>query len=67
MHISLSYIVNQSSALDVQVLPVKSVLEQSDDIVSDGVLGRETFCPCQEKTFVECRLLDRETVGKMAS
>jgi len=33
-----AYIVHQSDALDVQMLPVKGVLEEFYNIVSNGVL-----------------------------
>jgi hypothetical protein len=33
-----AYIVHQSDALDVQMLPVKGVLEELHDIVSNGIL-----------------------------
>ena len=36
-----AYIVHQSDALDVQMLPVKCVLEELHNIVTDGVLCRK--------------------------
>jgi hypothetical protein len=44
----------------MQVLPVKRVLEQSDDVFVDRVLGGKPFCPCEEISLVECGLFDRE-------
>ena len=38
-----AYIVHQSNALDVQMLPVKGVLEEFYDIVSNSVLCGETW------------------------
>jgi hypothetical protein len=37
-----AHVVHQSDALDVQMFPVESVLEEFDDIVSNGVLCGET-------------------------
>jgi len=36
-----AYIVHQSDALDVQMLPVKGVLEEFDDVMSNSILCRE--------------------------
>jgi hypothetical protein len=44
----------------MQVLSVKRVLEQPDDVFVDGVLGGEPFCPCEEISLVECGLFDWE-------
>ena len=56
----MAYVVHESNTFDVQVLPVKRVLEKPDDVFIDGVLGREPFGPCEEISLVECGLFDRE-------
>lgn len=46
--------------------PVKRILKELDDILSDGILGGETFCPSQECARIESRLFygERECKGE---
>ena len=45
----------------MNVLSVKSILQELDDVVSDGILGREPLGPCEKSALVQGGLLDRET------
>jgi hypothetical protein len=56
-----AYVVDQSAALDLDVLGVQSILEQLDDIVANRVLAVEALGPGEQSTLVECSLLDGET------
>ena len=43
---------------------VECVLEQLDNIVADGVLGREAFSPCQDLAPVQSGLLNGKAEGE---
>ena len=60
----IAYIVHKGHTLDVKVLAVKRILEQLDDIIADGVLGREAFCPCEDLALVQGSLFYGETEGE---
>jgi hypothetical protein len=44
----LTDVVDESYTLDVNMFPVKRVLKKLYDVLSDGVLCRETFGPGEE-------------------
>jgi hypothetical protein len=51
----------------VDVLSVKSILQELDDIVADGVFGREPLGPGEESALIQGGLLDRETAGRASA
>jgi len=58
---TMIHIIDQGATPDVNVFTVKSVLKELDNIVSNGILGCESLCPCQEFSGVNGSLLDWET------
>lgn len=59
-----AYIVHQSDAFDMQVLPVESVLEEFHDIVSNSIPSGET---CDDRIVVGGRLKHRGSMGSYPS
>jgi hypothetical protein len=55
-----THVINEGHATDVQMFPVKGILQQLHDVIADSVLSAKALCPCQELAGVQCRLLDRE-------
>ena len=43
------------------VFTVKRILEQSDYVVSNRILGIKSLCPCEQFARINGRLLDGET------
>jgi hypothetical protein len=56
-----SYIVDKRTTPDVNVLPIKRILQQSHDIVPNSILRRETFCPGEKLAGINGGLFHRET------
>lgn len=56
-------VVDESGTPDVDVLAVESVLQELDDVVTDGVLASESLGPGEELSLVQGGLLDGETGG----
>ena len=59
-----TYVVDQSEAFDTHVFSIKRILEKFDDIVANGVLGRESLGPCQNFPRTKGSLLDGEGKGE---
>lgn len=70
-----TYVVHKSDTLDIHMFPIKRILQQFDDIISDGVPGRKPFCPGQDFPGIQSSLFywegERETqvddIGRVAS
>lgn len=60
-NVSKAYVINQSNAFDVKVLPIKRFLQQLNDVMPNRTLRRKPFCPCQNLAFIQRSLLDRKT------
>ena len=56
-----AYIVHQGDTLDVQMLPVKGILEEFYDVVSDGVLCGKAW---NNRTVVGGRLWASRDMGR---
>lgn len=46
-------IVDERNTSDMNMFPVKRILKELDDVLSDGIFGRETFCPSKEGARIE--------------
>lgn len=59
-------IVDERNTSDMDMFPVKRILQELDDVLSDGIFGRETFCPGQERARIESSLFygKRECEGE---
>jgi hypothetical protein len=53
-----TYVVDQGYTFDMHMLSIKSVLEKSDNIMSNGILGGEAFGPRQNLARAKSSLLD---------
>jgi hypothetical protein len=62
-----TYVVDEGAAPDLDVLGVESILQELDDILTDGVLAVEPLGPGKKLSLVKCGLLDGETVRDCAS
>jgi hypothetical protein len=40
----------------MNMFAVKGILKEPDNVLSDGIFGRETFCPSQERARIESSL-----------
>lgn len=56
-----AHVIDQGADSDMDVFTVKSVLQKLDDVVTNGVLGIEAFCPSEQLSSVDSCLLDGET------
>jgi hypothetical protein len=46
----ITYVVYKSNAFHMHMFLIKSILEEFDDVLSNGIFGGETLGPRQENT-----------------
>lgn len=61
---SVTHVVDEGAAADMDVLAVQSILEEEDNVLALRVLGVEALGPSEEGTAVNGSLLDREAGQK---
>lgn len=60
----MTRVIHEGNTLDVYLLPIKSVLKESDDVIAYRVSCGETFRPGEDFTRIQSGLFDWKREGK---